>query len=86
MSETVVPYPYMVMAALIIFVMYGEVLRLAKVGMTLAGTSVMNERAFFTLTLVQNCVRASLRTHLSLCVRMKLREEYDVETFPYFVL
>jgi hypothetical protein len=86
MSETLEPYSYMVMAALIIFLMYGEVMRLAKVGMTLAGTSVMNERAFFTLIFVQNCLRASLRTHLPLCVRMKMREEYDVETFPYFVL
>jgi hypothetical protein len=54
--------------------------------MTLVGTSIMDERAFVTMTFVQNCLGASLRTHLPLCVRMKLQEEYDEETFPCFVL
>jgi hypothetical protein len=86
MSETVEPYPYMAMAALIISLMYGELMRLAKVGMTLVGTSIIDERAFVTMTFVQNCLGANLRTHLPLCVRMKLQEEYDEETFPCFVL
>jgi hypothetical protein len=86
MSETVEPYPYMVMAALIVFLMYGEVMPLAKVGRTLVGTSVMDERASFAMTFVRNCLRASSTTHLPLCVRMKLQEEYGVQTFPYFLL
>jgi hypothetical protein len=49
----------MVIAALIIFLMYGEAMRLAKVGMALVGASVMDDRAFFTMTFVQNCLRAS---------------------------
>jgi hypothetical protein len=74
------------MAALIIFLMYGVVMRLAKVGITLVGSSVMDERAFYTMFFVQSCLRVSLRTQLPLCVRMKLQEEYNVEMFSYFVL
>jgi hypothetical protein len=67
-------------------VLYGEVMRLAKLGMTLVGTSVMDERAFSTMTFVNNCLRAILTTHLPLCARMKVQEEYDLETFPYSAL
>jgi hypothetical protein len=49
MSETVEPYPYMVIAALIFFLMYGEVMRLANVGMALVEANVIDERAFFTM-------------------------------------
>jgi hypothetical protein len=60
-------------------VLYGEFMRVAKLGMiigchmTLVGTCVMDERAFSTMTFVQNCLRARLTTHLPLCVRMKCR-------------
>jgi len=66
--------------------LYGEIMRLAKLGMTLVGTSVIDERAFSSMTFVKNCLRASLTTHLPVCVRMKLQEEYDLDSFPYHLL
>jgi hypothetical protein len=58
-------------------VLHGEVMRLAKLGLTLAGTSVMDERALSTMISVKSCLHASLTTHLHLYVRMNLQEQYD---------
>jgi hypothetical protein len=67
-------------------VLYGEVMRLAELGITLVGTSGMDERAFSTMTFVKNCLRARLTTPSPLCVRMKVQEDYDLETCPYSAL
>jgi hypothetical protein len=66
--------------------LYGEVMRLAKLGMALVWTSVMDERAFATMNFVKNCLRARLTTHLPLCIGMKVQDEYDLETFPHSAL
>jgi hypothetical protein len=63
-----------------------RVMRLAKLGMTLVGTSVMDERALSTMILVKRCLHASLRTHLPLYIRMKLQEQYDFEMLSYSAL
>jgi hypothetical protein len=61
--------------------LYGEIKRAARLGMTLAGTSVADERVFSAMTFVKNVLRASLSTNLALCVRTKLQEWFDLETF-----
>jgi hypothetical protein len=66
--------------------LYGQIMKLAKIGMTLVGTSVSDERAFSAMTFVKNSLRSSLITHLPLCMRMKLQEEYDLSSFPYQLL
>jgi hypothetical protein len=66
--------------------LYGQIMKLAQIGMTLVGTSVSDERAFAAMTFVKNCLRSALTTHLPLCMRMKLQEEYDLSSFPYHLL
>jgi hypothetical protein len=61
-------------------------MRAARLGMTLVGTSVADERAFSAMTFVKNVLRASLSTTLVLCMRMKLQEWFDLESFPYHEL
>jgi hypothetical protein len=64
--------------------LYSETLRLAKVGMTLIGTSVENERAFSVMTFIKNCLRATCTTNMSLCLRMKLQNEFEHDSFPFW--
>jgi hypothetical protein len=66
--------------------LYGQIMKLAKIGMTLIGTSVSDKRAFSAMTFVKNPLWSSLTTHLPLCMRMKLQEEYDLSSFPYHLL
>jgi hypothetical protein len=62
----------------------GEIMKLAQIGMTLLGTNMSNERAFSAMVFVKNCLQSTLTTHLPLS--MKVKEEYDLSSFPYSLL
>jgi hypothetical protein len=49
-------------------------------------SSVSDERALSALSFVKISLWSSLTTHLPLCMRMKLQEEYDLSSFPYHLL
>jgi hypothetical protein len=66
--------------------LYGEIMRAARLGLTLVGTSVCDERAFSAMTFIKNVLRTSLSTNLALCMRMKLQQWFDLDTFPYHAL
>jgi hypothetical protein len=61
-------------------------MRAARLGMTLVGTSVADERAFSCMTFIKNNVQTRLSTNLALCMHMKLQEWFDLDTFPYHTL
>jgi hypothetical protein len=61
-----------------------ETLRLAKVGMSLIGASVEDERAFSAMTFKKNCLRATCTTNLPLCVSIKLQKEFEYDSFPFW--
>jgi hypothetical protein len=54
-------------------VLYGEIMRAARLGMTLVGTSVADERAFSCMTFIKNNLWTRLSTNLALCMHMKLQ-------------
>jgi hypothetical protein len=62
--------------------LYGQIMKLAQIGMTLVGTIASDERAFSAMTFVKNSLRSSLTAHLPLCMRMKLQDEYGLSSFP----
>jgi hypothetical protein len=66
--------------------LYGQIMKLAQIEMTLVGTSVSDERAFSAATFTKNFLRSNLATHLPLCMRMKLQDEYGLRSFPYHLL
>jgi hypothetical protein len=61
--------------------LYGQIMKLAQIGMELVGASVSDERAFSAMTFVEHFLRSSLTTHLPLCMRMKLQDEYGLSSF-----
>jgi hypothetical protein len=61
----------------------GEFMKLARVLMTVVGTSVSDERAFSAMTFVKNSLRSSLEEHLEACVRVKEQTLFDLTTFPH---
>jgi hypothetical protein len=61
----------------------GEFMKVARLLMTIIGTSVGDERAFSAMTFVKNRLRASLEQHLELCVRVKEQSLFNQENFPY---
>jgi len=63
--------------------LYGETMRAAQMGMTMVGTSVMDERAFSAMTFIKNRLRSSLSKNLQLCMRTKLQRHFDLDSFPY---
>jgi hypothetical protein len=63
--------------------LYGETMRVAKLGMTMVATSVMDERAFSAMSFIKNRLRARLTKSLQLCMRAKLQQHFNVDTFPY---
>jgi hypothetical protein len=61
----------------------GEFMKLARLLMTVVGTSVSDERAFSARTFVKNSLRSSLDKHLEACVRVKEQTLFDLTTFPH---
>jgi hypothetical protein len=45
-----------------------------RLGLTLVGTSVCDERTFPAITFVRNALHTSLSTNLALCMHMKLQQ------------
>jgi hypothetical protein len=66
--------------------LYGQIMKLAQIGMTLVGTSVSDERAFSAMTFAKNFLWSSLTRHQPLCMRMKLQDEYDLSSLPYHLV
>jgi hypothetical protein len=60
--------------------LYGETMHAAKPGMTMVGTSVMDERAFSAMLFVKNHLRAKLTKDLKLCMRAQLQDHFNVRS------
>ena len=61
-----------------------EFLRLVKLGLTMVGTSVENERVFSSKTFLDNDLRPLKDEHLNVCLRaFKSKGHYTLESFPY---
>jgi hypothetical protein len=67
-------------------ILYGKIMRAARLVMTLVGTSVADKRAFSCMTFIKKHLWTCLSTHLALCMHMKLQEWFDLDTLPYHTL
>ena len=59
-----------------------EYIKLAKLAMTVVGTSVNDERAFSAISFVKSPERNRLDEHLEVAVRAKYQGQFTYETFP----
>jgi hypothetical protein len=62
-------------------VLYGEIMRAARLDMNLVGTSAADERAFSCMTLVKKQLADTSVDKLSPSHAMKLQEWFDLVTF-----
>lgn len=63
-------------------VQLSEYVKLAKIAMTVVGTSVNDERAFSAMSFVKSPERNRLEEHLEVAVRAKYQGQFTYETFP----
>ena len=63
-------------------VQLSEYIKLAKLSMTVVGTSVNDERAFSAMSFVKSPERNRLDEHLEVAVRAKYQGQFTYETFP----
>jgi hypothetical protein len=61
----------------------GEFIKLAKLSLTILGTSVNDERVFSAMSVVKNNTRNRLERHLELAVRLMHQGQFTVQEFPY---
>jgi hypothetical protein len=59
-----------------------DFIRLAKLALTVVGTSVNDERAFSAMSFVKTPERNGLGRHLELAVRAKYQGQFTFQTFP----
>jgi hypothetical protein len=70
----------------ILKVLYGEVMRAARLGMNLVGTSAADERAFSCMTIIKKQLADTSVDKLNPLHAMMLQEWFDLVTFPYHTL
>ena len=63
-------------------VQLSEYITLAKLAMTVVGTSMNDERAFSAMSFVKSPERNRLDEHLEVAVRAKYQGQFTYETFP----
>jgi hypothetical protein len=67
-------------------VLYGEIIRAARLGVSMVGTIVADERAFSCMTFVKKQLADTSVDKLGPLHAMKLQEWFDLVTFPHHTL